>query len=119
MCIKIIGNQEQEFDVTAPLENQIIGAKEILVSYDPTDPKIDSFLDQMEEMIQKGIDCKAEIKVKTNNYLNGLKLERAVEKLKRKLNVNEIVKGLSTFHYETNRKLDELSKLCMEKTDER
>lgn len=119
MCIKIVHLEEQkEFNPSEPLETQMEGAKQILVSYDPIDPKIDSFLGQMERICKSGITWKAEIKVDTNNYLNGLKFERKIEKIKRKLDVNEVIKGLTKFHSETDKKLTELSKLCMGKMDE-
>ena len=119
MCIKIIRPEEQkELDPAEPLELQVEGAKEILVNYDPVDPKIDSFVDEIERLCRNGISCNLDIKVNSNNYLNGIKLERTIEKIKRKLDVNEVVKGLAKFHYDTDRKLNELSQLCMEKIDE-
>ncbi len=119
MCIKIIGTEEQEFNPSEPLEEQIAGAKEIVVSYDPVDPKISSFVGQIELMVKNGVSLPADITVKTNNYLNGRKLERKLESLKRKLDVNEVVKGLTNFHAETDRKLSEISEMCLGKIDER
>jgi len=120
MCGKIIRIEDSlEFDRCEPLDQQVEGAKEILVSYDPLDPKIDSFVGQIELMVKNGISLKADIKVKANNFLNGIKLERKLEKLKLKLDVNEVVKGLTRFHSETDRKLGEIANICLEKIDER
>lgn len=113
MCIKIISSEKvQEFDGSIPLENQIENAEEIIVSYDPTDLKIASFVGQMELMVKNGTTCKAEIKVNTNNCLNGMVLERYIEKLKKNLDINELAKKLSTFHYDADHKLGELSEIC-------
>lgn len=120
MCIKIICSEsESEFNLAESLEQQIADAKEIVVSYDPMDPKIDCFVSQVECMVKNGASFKADITVKPNNKLDGLKLQRKIEKLKLKLNVNEVVKGLSNLHSETDRKLCEISEMCLGKLDER
>jgi hypothetical protein len=66
-------------------------------------------------MAKNGISCNADIKVNPNNNLDGLRLERQLEKLKLKLDVNEVVKGLAILHADTDRKLSELSGMCLEK----
>jgi hypothetical protein len=96
-----------------PLESQIAEAKEIVVSYDPTDPKIDSFVNGIEKMVKNGITCLANIRVNTNNSLNGIRLERKLEKIQKKFLVNEAVKGLAKFQSEADRKLSEISKICL------
>src|ERR1019366_1504888 len=101
------------------LENQLVGAKEIFISYDPQDPKIDSFVGQIQVMVKNGVNCGAEIKVEANNYLRGFKLERTLKKLKNKLDMNEAVKGLCLFHANADRQLCEISQMCLGKTDER
>lgn len=119
MCIKIIkSDDEQEFSMSEPLENQMDGADEILVSYDPVDPKIDRFLGEVKRLCDNGISCNVQIKVESNNYLNGIKLERELEKLKRKLDVNEVVKGLTKFHADVDKRLRELHEMCVEKINE-
>lgn len=116
MCIKIICEENiQEFNPGEPLENQVAGAKEILVEYDELDPRIDHFMDGLECMANSGIGCNAEIKVDTKNKLNGIKLERALEKLKTKLEVNEVIKGLAKLHADTDQKLCEISDICLGK----
>lgn len=118
MCIKIIGTEEQEFNPSQPLEHQAQGATEIIVSYDPLDPKIDSFVNQMERIVKYGISCSADIKVNTNNYLSGIKLERKLEKLKKALDTNELIRRVSAFHYDVDTKLNEISKMCLGESDE-
>jgi cell fate (sporulation/competence/biofilm development) regulator YlbF (YheA/YmcA/DUF963 family) len=118
MCIKIIGEREQEFNPNEPLEEQVVGANEIVVSYDPTDPKIDSFVGQMERIIKNGISCKVDIRVNANNCLNGMRLERQLDKLKLKLDMNEVVKGLTKFHADIDHRLNEISAMCVEKINE-
>lgn len=113
MCVKIIGSQELEFNPSKSLESQVLGAKEIVINYDPSDSKIDSFITQVEKMIKSGISCNVDFKVLANNSLNGIRLERYLEKLKLKLEVNELAKNITISHYNTDRKLSELSKICL------
>jgi hypothetical protein len=116
MCIKIIcSDHEHEFSASNPLEQQLVGAKEVIVSYDPIDPKIESFVNEMQRFCDNGISCDVFISVKSNNHLNGFKLERKIEKLKRKLDFNEVTKKLVKFQAEADRKLKELSEMCGEK----
>jgi len=119
MCIKIISPEKSlEFNPMEPLEDQVYNAKEILVKYEPNEErKMNSFVREMERMVLSGLSCGAEIKVETNNHLEGVKLERKLDKLKLKLNVNEMVKGLTKFHADLDNKLCELSKLCLEKNE--
>lgn len=120
MCVKIISPEnEHEFNIAQPLSEQIGDAKEIVVDFDPTDPKIDCFMVQIEAMVKKGIACKANITVNVNNHLSGLRYERRIESLKRKLDINEVIKGVCHMAADADRKLGELSRLCLGNTDER
>ena len=113
MCIKIIGDQTLEYNPSEPLEEQIVGAREIFVNYEPLEyHKIDSFIGQLGYMVEFGVSCNIDIKMNANNDLNGIKLERHIDSLKQKLEVNEIAKGLTRLHLEADRKLCELSKMC-------
>jgi hypothetical protein len=114
MCVKIIcTDHEHEFNPNEPLELQVMGAKEILVSYDPEDTRIGSFVDQMERIVKSGIDCKFAISVDPKNDLNGLRLSRKLEKLKLNLDINEAVKKLTLFHSETDKKIQEIAEMCL------
>ena len=114
MCIKIIhSGDEQEFNQFEPLEQQTIGAKEVLVNYDPVDPKIDQFVDEMERFCKTGISCEFDIKVNPNNNLDGFKLRRKLQKIKYQLDVNEAIKKLTTIHAETDKKILEIAEMCM------
>ena len=119
MCIRIIcTDHEHEFSMAEPLEQQIVGAKEIIVNYDPHDPKIDYFVNEVENMIKSGIACDLKISVNTNNCMNSVRLSKKIEKLKMKLDINEVVRKLSLLHSNTDRKLCEISELCLGKTNE-
>jgi hypothetical protein len=67
MCIKILGKEEVEFNIDRPLMEQIEGAREIVINFDPLDTKIDFFVDKMEKMAQNGVSCQAYIKVNAKN----------------------------------------------------
>jgi len=114
MCVKIIcTDHEHEFNPSEPLENQLSGAHEVIVSYDPLDPKIASFIGQVELMVKNGVSCEANIKFNANNYLNGMKLERHIDKLKLALETNEVVKNLTKIHASTDRRLREIAEMCL------
>lgn len=114
MCVKIIcTDHEHEFNPNEPLELQVMGAKEIMVSYDPEDTKIDFFVDQMERIVKNGIDCEFDISVDPKNDLNGFRLRRKLEKLKLNLDINEAVKKLTVFHSETDKKIREIAEMCL------
>ena len=115
MCIKIIRTQEsQEFNPFEPLEYQVTDAKEVVVNYDPQDPTVDNiglFVDQMERLCRNGISCNVDIKVNANNHLDGIKIERRIDNLKRKLDINEVVKGLTTYQAIADRKMAKILEL--------
>lgn len=120
MCVKIISPEnERELNMAKPFSEQIANASEIVVDFDPADPKIDFFLVQIESMVKRGIACKADIRVNVNNHLSGLRYERRIESLKRKLDINEVIKGVCHMAADADRKLGELSRLCLGNTDER
>jgi hypothetical protein len=119
MCIRIVNEQaELEFDPLKPLEEQIAGAKQILVNYDPADSKIDSFVCQMQRIVKNGIDCRVDIKVSTNNLLKGIVLERQLDKLQLEVYMNEAVKELTKYHSNIDRRLNEMSEMCIGKINE-
>lgn len=120
MCIKIIcSDHEHEFNPSMSLSAQVVGAHEIKVSYEPNESdKIDNFVGQIECMVRNGASCNVDIKVKTNNHLDGIRLERKLDTLKRKLEVNEVVKELTKYHINTDYKLEEMRNMCMEKSNE-
>jgi hypothetical protein len=122
MCIKIIRSDDWlEFNPKEPLEKQIVGAKEIVVNYDPKDPLLvntDYLYTQMVKMYKNGISCNVDFRVNANNNLNGIKFERKIEKLKQALDTNEVLKKLTTFHANADKKLAELSEICLRKINE-
>lgn len=122
MCVKILrSGVSSEFNPSEPLEYQAWGAEKIVVNYNPVDPTIgnvDLFIGEMERLCKTGISCNVDIQFNANNNLNGLRIERKLEKLKEKLDINELVKKLVMGHDECQRKLRELSSMCAEKSNE-
>lgn len=121
MCIKIIGSEEKEFNPKQPLEQQIENAHRIVVDYDPQDPNVIniSFLhSQMIRLYKNGISCNVDIKINPNNSLHGMKIERQFEKIKLAFDTHEFIKNLAKFQYENDRKLSEMSEMCLGKIDE-
>ena len=120
MCITIVRSHEEvEFEPSQPLEYQVRGAKQVVISYDPDDGGIQSFMEQMDRIVKTGVSCQMNIKVKSNNSLKSYQFERRVEEASKDLDLNEVVKTLVSNHLETDRKLSEISEMCMGKTNER
>jgi len=121
MCIKIVCSEKiKEFNPLQPLEDQISGRSKIVVNYDPRDPdsqNIDTFVIEMERLCKNGISCDLDISVNANDYIKGLRFKKKIESLKHKLEVNEVVKSITIFVSETDRKLSELSNMCLGKTE--
>lgn len=122
MCVKILkSGVSSEFDPSEPLEYQARGAEKIVVNYNPVDPTIGNvevFVDEMERLCKSGISCNVDIQFNSNNYLKGLKIERKLERLREKLGINEVVKKMVINFDECQRKLKELSSMCVEKSNE-
>lgn len=99
----------------------MVDAKEVVVNYDPKDPFIDNaeiFVSELDRLCKSGISCNIEISVNANNHLNGIKLERKIENLKNTLDTNEFIKKLTKWHADTDRKLTELSAMCLGERNE-
>lgn len=118
MCVKIIcSDHEHEFDPNEPLENQIVGAKEVFIDYSPKDSKIPSLFKELERLYSNGINCNVAFKFKTNNNLEGFRMERHLEKIKQTFEINEIVKNLVGMYDKTDKKLEEISNSLLGKVN--
>ena len=113
MCITIVRSHEEvEFTPDEPLEYQVRGAKQVVINYKPEDSSIEKFMEQMDRIVKNGISCQMNIKVNNNSYLNGYKFERKLEQANKNIEVNELIKTLVSNHYETDKKLGEISEMC-------
>lgn len=116
MCIKIFTSKEEvSYDSTRPLEEQIQGSKKIVVNYEPYDQSIDKFLDEVERLCKNGITANLNIKFNHNNNLVGAKIGREMARLTKDLDLNEIIKLMVTCQAEADKRLEELSGLCLGK----
>lgn len=113
MCIKIVRTTEEfEFDPGQPLEQQVRGAKKVIIDYNPNDSRIDSFMDQIQRIIRTGTGCSMNIQVNPNNSLAGLRFERQLELFNRDLEINEVVSSLTQMHNNVYKKLSEIYDMC-------
>lgn len=116
MCIKILRSKEEfSYDSEKPLEEQIKGSRQIIVNYEPFDPSIDKFLDEVERLCKNGITANLNIKFNHNNNLKGIKIRKEMLKLSRDLDINEIIKIMVIAQAEADKKLEELSGICLGK----
>jgi len=113
MCVKIVrSHEEREFNPSEPLEQQVRGAKQVVINYKPNDAQLEAFMDQIDRIIKNGISCQMNIKVNSNNTLKGYQVERKIEKALQELDVNEAIRLLVTSHSETDKKLEVMEELC-------
>ncbi len=116
MCIKIVRLKEEvSYDMSVPLEEQLRGSKQVIINYEPKDPSIDRFLDEMERLCKKGISASVNIKFNHNNNLLGAKIRNKISKLSEDLDINELIKIITITQAETDKKLEEITKLCFAK----
>lgn len=115
MCIKIVRlSEEFSYDSEIPLEQQIGANSQIVVNYDPKDPSIDKFLDEVERLCKDGVSTKLNIKFNHNNFLAGAKLKKEMAQKAKDLDINEIIKLMVTVHKEADKKLEEMANYCLD-----
>lgn len=113
MCIKIVRSKgEVSYNTERPLEEQLRGSKQIVINYEPCDPTIDKFLDEVERLCKNGITAKLNIKFNHNNNLAGARTSKKMAMLSKELDFNEIIKLMVTAQAEADKKLKELSGIC-------
>ena len=116
MCVKILTNTaEVSYDMQKPLEDQLKGSKKIVINYEPKDPSIDHFLNQMERLCKNGISAKVNIQFNHNNHLRGAKLQKEMTMAAGNLDMNEVVKLMALIQSTTDRCLEEMSNLCFKR----
>lgn len=116
MCIKIIrADDEIKYDISKPLEDQIRGSKQIVVDYEPNDPSLDKFLDEIERFCQTGVNRTFNIKVKHNNNVMGAKVKSKMKEYAKDMNLNEVIRSLVNIYSEADKKLEEISTMCVVK----
>ena len=114
MCIKIIRAEDEiKYDISKPLEEQIVGSKQIVVDYEPNDPSLMKFLCEIERFCQTGVDRTFNIKVKHNNHVMGAKAKSRIAKYSDAMNVNELIKKMALSYAETDKRLEELATICV------
>jgi hypothetical protein len=114
MCVKIIGtHEEKEFDPELPLEQQVKGSKQVVISYKADDSRLDAFMSQMDRIIKTGIGCQMNIRFDSNHSLAGYQFERELKKTSENLDINDAVRMLVEKHYVADKKLSELEQLCL------
>jgi hypothetical protein len=114
MCIKIIRAEDEiKYDISKPLEEQIVGAKQIVVDYEPNDSSLVNFLCEIERFCQTGVSRTFNIKVKHNNNVGGAKVKSRIASYAKKMSVNEVIKSLTLSYAQTDKKLEELSTICL------
>ena len=113
MCIKILNSQSSlKYDSSKSLEEQLKDAQEVVIDYDPKDPDMDRFLEEMEKLAQTGINCGVSLELIHNNFIKGIKARKQINRIRKDLDVNEAIKFLVNIHSEFDKQLEAISVFC-------
>lgn len=116
MCVKLIkAKQEIPYDMGVPLEDQIKGCSKVIVDFRPNDPQLEKFMDEIERFAETGLSFKFNVQVIHNAQILGAKIKKQVKKVQKDLSVNELIKLMALAFDNSDRKLSEISEMCMGK----
>jgi hypothetical protein len=116
MCIKIVRLKDEiEYDSRKPLEDQIKGSKQVIVNYEPSDPSIGHFLNEVERLCKMGVSASLNIKFNHNNNLDGARTSKRMSKLSKDLDLNQFIKMVATLQHAADQKLEEISEFCLKR----
>ena len=116
MCVKILTSKEElSYDMSRPLEDQLKGSKKVVINYEPKDPSIGHFLNEVEKLCKNGISAKLNIQFNHNNDIAGARLQKEMRKLAKDLDLNEVVKLMTLIQSNTDKKLEEMSTICLKR----
>lgn len=114
MCVKITTNNiEKHFDCDIPIESQVSNASSVKVEYRPDDKEICKFLQEIDKCAKNGISLKINVKVDYNNYLEGFKFKKQINKAVKSININELIKLMVLSQSAADKKLKELVDMCL------
>jgi len=116
MCVKFKkSSREIAYKTEEPLELQLVGASEVFVDYKPRDPSITKFVKEMERMTKQGLDEYPQITVRHNNHITGARIKKKIEKISNDITLNKLMKLMAKSHYETDKKLEEMVNICIDR----
>jgi len=120
MCVKIVNAQHDEvpYDTSKPLEDQLQGAEQIIVNYEPFDKSVDRLLAEVERIAKTGVDARLSIKVIHNDNIFGFRVKQKLKKATNDITLNEIIKLMVLTHCSIDRKLEDLANTFNGKSDE-
>lgn len=116
MCIKFLNaNSSVKYDSSKSLEEQLKNSQKVVISYEPQDPDMDVFLQEMEKLAKNGVTCNVSFNLSHNNNIAGAKAKKQISRIKKDLNLNEAIKALVNIHSELDKRLESISVFCRER----
>jgi len=116
MCIKIVRLKEElEYDSSKPLEDQLKGAKQVVVNYQPHNSQIDQFLHEVERLCKTGVSASLNIKFNHNNHLLGAKAKKEIERLSKDIDFNEVIKLMTLIQRKADDTLEQMYEICLKR----
>lgn len=118
MCVKILReNQEVSFDPDKEFMPQVEGATKVVVNYKPKDREVASFIECMEQCVKLGIDPKVKLQVNYEDQIAGTKVKRKLKKALSDISINEVVKLVAMSQQSIDKKLEEISEMCLKENN--
>lgn len=117
MSVKIFYSEKiATYNPEQPLQAQLKGCKKVVINYEPKDHSIAKFVDEIERLCDRGNSTSLNIDIVHNNNIMGAKLKKRLEKAETDIHVNQLITLLVVGHSETDKKLEQMVKLCSEGT---
>lgn len=114
MSVHIFKNHSEfSYDTERPIEEQIIGSDKILIDFKENDFAIEHFLNEVEKVSKTSFGFGLNIQVINNNLLNGARAKKRTLSASENLAINDIISLMVNMHYNTDKKLFELAKICV------
>jgi len=118
MCVKILkNNTEVSFDPEKEFMPQVNGAEKVVVNYQPKDKEVMGFIKCMEQCVKLGVNPNIKLQVNYDNQIEGARAKRKLKKALNDINLNEIVKLMVFAQNSVDKKLEEISSLCLKEND--
>lgn len=114
MCVTMVrDNIACSYDPQGDFLEQAENCTEVIIDYLPEDGIIKKFLQEVQKCAKNGIKLDLNVKVNYGDYLSGFKTKKEIKRALSDISLNEIVKLLTISQHNAEKKLEELSLMCL------
>lgn len=113
MCVTIVNDDSKiAYDAEKSLKDQVCDKSEVLIDYEPDDPSLKLFLEEITKYAKNGTDINLNIKFDCKNYLLAHKLKKEINSTLNDITINKFIKILTLTNVNISKKLEEISSIC-------